>query len=154
MKGERNMEDIIKRIDYWIKLLPKEFNSLSETEISTRPLPNKWSKKEIVGHLCDSAINNLDRFVKIQYEEQPYRIQSYEQDQWVIVQNYQERPLDEILNFFQTLNKQIINIIMNIPTEKLTYICDLGNTHKTLQWLIQDYLDHMEHHINNQILIR
>ena len=127
---------------------------MSETEISNRPLPNKWSKKEILGHLCDSAINNINRFIKIQYEEQPFVIQSYNQNQWVILQNYQERPLDEILNLFLALNKQIINTISNIPQERLSYLCDIGNNQqKTLEWLVKDYLKHMEHHIINQILI-
>lgn len=149
------MENVINRINHWIHSLPKEYNAMSETEISNRPSPNKWSKKEILGHLCDSAINNIERFVKIQYEEQPYVIQSYNQEEWVVVQNYQERPLDEILTLFQTLNYQVINIFIKIPVEKLSYLCEIGNNHqKTLDWLIQDYLEHMEHHINNQILIK
>jgi len=147
------MEDVINRLEHWVQLLPREYNSMSEAEISIRPSPNKWSKKEILGHLCDSAINNIERFVKIQYVEQPYIIQSYDQERWVVIQNYQERPIDEILNVFQMLNNQIINIVKNIPIGKLTYLCDVGETHKTLEWLIQDYLNHMEHHIINQILI-
>lgn len=147
------MEEVINKIEHWVQLLPKEYNSMSEAEIAIRPSPEKWSKKEILGHLCDSAINNIERFVKIQYEEQPYIIQSYDQERWVVIQNYQEKPIDEILNIFQMLNKQIINIIKNIPNGKLTYKCVIGNTHKSLQWLIQDYLNHMEHHIINQILI-
>ncbi|WP_423798081.1 DinB family protein [Neobacillus sp. SAB-20_R2A] len=149
------MEDIINAINYWVQTLPKVYNSMAETEISNRPLPNKWSKKEILGHLCDSAINNINRFIKIQYEEQPFVIQSYNQDQWVIFQNYQERPLEEILNLFLALNKQIINIISNIPKERLSNLCDIGNNQQeTLEWLVKDYLKHMEHHINNQILIK
>lgn len=101
------MQKVVEGINHWIKTLPDEYNSMSELEISNRPLPNKWSKKEILGHLCDSAINNIERFIKIQYEEQVYVIQSYNQDQWVKVQNYQDRPLGEIINLFQTLNKQI-----------------------------------------------
>lgn len=82
-------------------------------------------------------------------------IQSYNQDQWVKLQNYQERPLDEICSLFITLNKQIINIISNIPKEKLSNLCDIGNNQlKTVEWLIKDYLKHMEHHINNQILMK
>ncbi|MFS0594328.1 DinB family protein [Cytobacillus horneckiae] len=148
------MQKVVEGINHWIKRLPEEYNSKSEKEISNRPLPNKWSKKEILGHLCDSAINNIERFIKIQYEEPVYVIQSYNQDQWVMVQNYQGRTLDEIVNLFQTLNKQIVNIVKNIPNEKLSNLCDIGNNqHKTLEWLIQDYLEHMEHHIHNQILI-
>ena len=148
------MQKVVEGISHWIKTLPEEYNSMSEEEISNRPLPNKWSKKEILGHLCDSAVNNIERFIKIQYEERVYVIQSYNQDQWVTVQNYQDRTLDEIVNLFQTLNKQIVNIVKNIPNEKLSNLCDIGkNQHKTLEWLIQDYLGHMEHHIHNQILI-
>ncbi|MGF9859342.1 DinB family protein [Priestia endophytica] len=121
------MQNIVESIHHWIKRLPEEYNSMSEEEISNRPLPNKWSKKEILGHLCDSAINNIGRFIKIQYEEPVYRIQSYNQDQWVKVQGYQDRPLDEIVNLFQALNKQIATIIKNIPNDKLSNPCDIGN---------------------------
>lgn len=153
-RGSKNMQKVVEGINYWIKRLPEEYNSMSEKEVSNRSLPNKWSKKEILGHLCDSGINNIERFIKIQYEEPVYVIQSYNQNQWVMVQNYQDRPLDEIVDLFQTLNKQIVNIVKNIPKEKLSNLCDIGNNqHKTLQWLIQDYLEHMEHHIHNQILI-
>ncbi|MCA1026069.1 DinB family protein [Cytobacillus kochii] len=149
------MQKVVEGINHWIKTLPDEYNSMSELEISNRPLPNKWSKKEILGHLCDSAINNIERFIKIQYEEQMYVIQSYNQDHWVKVQNYQDRPLGEIVNLFQTLNKQILTIVKNVPSESLSKLCDIGNNqHKTLEWLIQDYLSHMEHHIRNQILIK
>jgi anion-transporting ArsA/GET3 family ATPase len=148
------MHKVVEGINHWIKSLPEEYNAMSENEIVNRPKPNKWSKKEILGHLCDSAINNIARFIKIQYEDQVFVIQSYNQDQWVLVQNYQERPLGEIVNLFQSLNKQIINIVKDIPTEKLSNLCDIGNNeHKTLEWLIRDYLEHMEHHIHKQILI-
>ncbi|MEK5175498.1 DinB family protein [Heyndrickxia sp. FSL W8-0496] len=148
------MQKVVDGINYWIKRLPEEYNSMSEKEISNRPLPNKWSKKEILGHLCDSAINNIESFIKIQYEEPLYVIQSYNQNHWVIVQNYQDRSLDEIINLFQALNKQVVNIVKNIPNEKLSNLCDIGNNqYQTLEWLIKDYLEHLEHHIHKQILI-
>lgn len=110
-------------------------------------------KKEILGQLCDSVINNIEGFIKFQYEEPVYAIPSYAQDYWVKMQNYQDRPLDEIINLFQTLNKQIIHIVKIIPIEKLSNLCDIGSQHQTLEWLIKDYLEHIEHHIHNQILI-
>jgi len=80
------MQKVVAGINYWIKRLPEEYNSMSEKEISNRSLSNKWSKKEILGHLCDSAINNIERFIKIQYEEPVYVIQSYDQNHWVMIQ--------------------------------------------------------------------
>ena len=87
-------------INYWIKKITRRIQSMSESSSSHRPLPNKWSKKEILGHLCGSAINNIERFSKIQYEEPVYAIPPYDQDYWVKMQNYQDRPLDEIINLF------------------------------------------------------
>ena len=71
---------------------------MSELEVSERPLPHKWSKKEILGHLCDSAINNLERYIKIQYEPQPCVLTPYDQVQWVDIQDYQEISIEEIIN--------------------------------------------------------
>ncbi|MCK1981476.1 MULTISPECIES: DinB family protein [Peribacillus] len=147
------MKNVIDGINHWIGFIPNEFNQMTEKELNHRPTPHKWSKKEILGHLCDSALNNMNRFIKIQYEEQPYVIQTYNQEQWVLVQNYQERPMDEIVNLFCSLNKQIIHIITNTPNDRLSILCDIGNNQlQSLEWLIKDYLEHMEHHINNQIL--
>jgi hypothetical protein len=147
------VENVIDGINHWMCFLPNEFNQMTEEELNHRPLPHKWSKKEILGHLCDSALNNMTRFIKIQYEEQPVDIQVYNQDQWVLIQKYQDQPIDEIVNLFCTLNKQIVNIIVNTPNDKLSRLCDIGNNQqKSLEWLITDYLEHMEHHINNQIL--
>ncbi|MED3689188.1 DinB family protein [Peribacillus butanolivorans] len=125
---------------------------MSELEVSQRPIADKWSKKEILGHLCDSAINNLERFIKIQYEEQPFVLTPYNQDQWVDIQDYQDISIEEIINLWCGLNKKIIKIIAKTPNEKLAFHCDIGNNQmKTLEWLIHDYLEHMEHHLKNQI---
>ncbi|MFJ7730669.1 DinB family protein [Lysinibacillus sp. NPDC097231] len=147
------MQSIIDQLNFWINKVPEEFHQISESKISQRPAPNKWSKKEILGHLCDSAINNLERFIKIQYDHQPFLLTPYDQVLWVQIQGYQELPIGEVLDLWVNLNKKIIRIIENIPYEKLVLQCDLGNNQiKTFKWLIQDYLDHMEHHLKKQIL--
>jgi hypothetical protein len=146
------VKNVIDGINYWIYYVPKEIKRMSEIDVTKRPSPTKWSKKEILGHLCDSAIMNIERFIKIQYEKQPYVLPTYNQDEWVAKQNYQDTPIEEILTLFYVLNKQIIAIINNIPDEKRSYLCDIGNKElKTLDWLIQDYYDHMEHHLKKQI---
>lgn len=149
----KNVQSNIDQLHFWINKVPEEFRQMSEMEISQRPAPQKWSKKEILGHLCDSAINNLERFIKIQYEKEPFVLTPYDQVQWVKIQGYQELSIDEILNLWVSLNKKILYVISNIPDEKLALPCDIGNNQlMTLQWLIQDYLEHMEHHLNKQIL--
>ncbi|GIN86372.1 hypothetical protein J6TS2_27580 [Heyndrickxia sporothermodurans] len=148
------MQQIIEQLNHWIVKVPTELNPMSEAELSLKPQPHKWLKKEIMGHLCDSAIANLDRFIKIQYEKQPFVFSSYNQDQWVERQNYQDTPLEEIIGLWISLNKRIVTVISRIPNEKLLYQCEIGNQEmQTLEWLIQDYLEHMDHHLKDQVFI-
>ena len=101
-----------------------------------------------LGHLCDSATNNHHRFTKIQFESQPFVVSPYSQNNWVLIQDYQSIPSDEIVNLWATLNRHIVRVISKTPEEKLLYICDIGdNKYITLYDLIQDYLRHMDHHL-------
>ena len=46
-------------------------SAVSEDAAARKPAPDKWSKKEILGHLVDSAANNHQRFVRLQLEHAP-----------------------------------------------------------------------------------
>lgn len=141
------MREIIERLNYLIQAVPSRVNQFSEQEFSAQ-LVGKWSKKEILGHLCDSATNNHHRFIKIQFERQPVVIVPYNQNNWVLIQDYQGIPLDEIVILWTILNRHIVRVISKIPDEKLLYVCDIGdNKSITLSELIQDYLRHMDHHL-------
>jgi hypothetical protein len=69
--------------------------------------PEKWSKKEIIGHLCDSAFTNIRRFVVTQYKENENIV--YDQNAWVKAQNYQNVPTSELINLWKALNYQIVH---------------------------------------------
>ena len=47
------------------RVLP-QLSAISDEAASRKPAPNKWSKKEILGHLIDSAANNHQRFMRLQ----------------------------------------------------------------------------------------
>lgn len=138
------MKTTLESLIHWITELPSKIYALSEFDLSDRPQPNKWSKKEILGHLCDSALNNLQRFVRSQYEDQPYTVLKYAQNQWVEHMDYQNL----ILNLWLSLNKQIAEVIAKIPEDKLQNSCEIGEGQTvTLELIIKDYVDHMEHHL-------
>jgi len=126
----------------------KKFKSISAESWSDKPLSNKWSRKEILGHLCDSAMNNIRRFVVSQYEENNVIV--YQQDDWVASQDYQSENYQNIISLWKLLNEQIIKIIKKIPQEKLKNTCKTPEEHSII-WLIEDYIKHLNHHLN-QIL--
>ncbi len=146
------INNTINRIKYIVNECPGMMRSYSEEEFSKKPAPDKWSKKELLGHLCDSAINNLGRFVRAQFEEQPFKLVQYDQDNWVKMNNYQSDSMENVINFWIVLNNRIIDVISKIPEGKLGNQCDLGGGKmKSLLWLIEDYVMHMEYHLKQII---
>ena len=138
------MQQAIAQLLDDIEAVKTYFSSLYEEELSRRPAPGKWSKKEILGHLTDSALNNLNRFVRAQYEDTPHIV--YAQDDWVRLQHYQEKDSKEILTLWESLNRQIAHVLSHMPLENYERPCRSENTH-TLLWLAEDYVRHMEHHM-------
>ena len=150
VQGDVDVKDAMKRLSVYIDELAERYYSFSSDELILKPAPGKWSKKEILGHLIDSAINNLKRFTEIQFSEQPYFIQSYKQNELVLVNNYQQLPLEHLLQLWQSLNQQIMYVVEQIPVDKLNYKADPqydNQEMKTLSWIICDYVAHMEHHM-------
>lgn len=126
------------------KYLPR-LNALAESEFDYKPSPAKWSKKEILGHLIDSAQANIRRFVVAQYEDNPAI--TYNQDKWVNINDYQHQPLKNIIQLWYLLNKQIGGILKNTPEEMAQRTCKSEALH-TIEWLASDYIKHLQHHIH------
>lgn len=126
----------------------QRFGNISEEQWSAKISPEKWSKKEILGHLCDSALSNIRRFVITQYKENENIV--YDQNLWVKAQNYQNVPSSDIINLWKFLNLQIVNVVENIPDVDLQRTCDMTKTETkifTLEYIINDYVDHLQHHL-------
>lgn len=128
------------------------FKQASELEVSRKVSVEKWSKKEILGHLIDSGVNNLQRFTEIQFENKPYRIRKYNQNELVQANDYQNAETKEIVAFWNALNHRILNVIKKQTEETLNYKIELDkDTLTDLRFLMTDYVKHLEHHLQ-QIL--
>ena len=115
------------------------------------PSPSKWSKKEIVGHMIDSAQNNIRRFIVAQYEENPNIV--YNQDKWVAIANYQQWDTASLINLWYLLNKHIVVILKNMPAEMAQRKCQTGDLH-SLEWIAQDYIKHLLHHVHQVLELK
>lgn len=125
-----------------------KFSEISEDQWRYKPSPGKWSKIEILGHLVDSALNNLQRFTEINFSEKPYRVRSYDQDKLVAVNHYQHQPVAEVIELWVALNKQISYIMSKQNHQALKYAVKLPQGQlKDLNWLMEDYMVHLKHHL-------
>ena len=119
--------------------------SVTENEMILKPSPSKWSKKEILGHMVDSAQNNIRRFIVAQYEENP-KI-GYNQDKWVAIADYQHYNSADLINLWYLLNKHIVVILKNVTDEMAQRKSQTEELH-TIEWLAKDYIKHLLHHLH------
>lgn len=139
--------DAIKKLTARCIEFPELLNGISELKFLIKPSPEKWSKKEILGHLIDSAANNQQRFIRTQFEHRPAIF--YDQDNWVTHNHYNQLPAKHLIRFWTVYNIHIIEIIKKIPEENLLRECKMRNgNYVTLAFLINDYVDHLDHHIS------
>ena len=140
------IQETIKRLDHLLKTLPPLLNVVPENEFRNKPKPEKWSKQEILGHLIDSAANNHQRFIRIQFEKDPRII--YEQDECVKHNHYNDLDKDHVIRFWTLYNTHILEVIKRVPDSNLLRTSYTNGPEKlTLGWLINDYLVHLEYHM-------
>jgi len=140
-----DMESIANELNNIIDKHLSALQFISEDKYSFKASPAKWSKKEILGHLTDSAQNNIRRFIVAQYEERP-KI-TYNQDKWVMLANYQDYNLPDLISLWYLENKHICHILRSITPEASERECQTENLH-SIQWLAQDYIRHLLHHLH------
>ena len=122
----------------------------------------KWSRKQIIGHLIDSAANNHSRFVRAQFSDDLV-FPGYEQEAWVDSQHYQEKDWHELVQLWKLYNRHILHIMKVTPEDTRMKLRSKHNLHViasdklspdepvTLDWFMRDYVDHMKKHLG-QIL--
>jgi hypothetical protein len=121
---------------------------MSEQQVSAKPYPEKWSIKQILGHLVDSASNNHQRIVRMQ-EVSDLGVFRYNQMHWVECQHYQTEPWAELVNMWYFANKHLAHVIEHIGQDSLSHVCDMGYPEPaTLQFVVEDYVRHVRHHID------
>jgi len=138
------VDNLTPEIDRFIQLVNSK-----PIDWESKPAPDKWSNKEIIGHLCDSAMINLQRFVRCTYEENFKLV--YAQDEWVAAQRYQEMDTSMLLKLWGLLNAQIARVLSNYPADRWQAQCDSSKKEvglHTVEWLAADYVFHLQHHLN------
>ena len=144
------MKKIIQELETAITKYYALLKETNDENFSNKPALNKWSKQEELGHLIDSAQNNIQRFIRVQYEENVHI--RYHPDNWVIMNNYQNIEKNDVVELWYLLNKQIIAILEKMPSDKqealMSFDVNPANKNTTL-FIAEDYVQHLTHHLEN-----
>ncbi|MFK7773489.1 MAG: cupin domain-containing protein [Saprospiraceae bacterium] len=142
-----------KRLKIIIEHFPTGILKIEEEDLRLPIALDKWSKKEILGHLIDSARVNLQRFLEVQHSPAPYIVQRYMQDELVKLNDYQNVPTLEIIQLWKSLNQQIVNVFDRVSESDLSKRVEIPHEDriKDLRFIMEDYVAHLEHHVK-QIL--
>jgi hypothetical protein len=125
----------------------KRLQSISEEHGSQTFREGGWTRKEILGHLIDSALNNHQRFVRAALDGS-YEGPTYAQTGWVEMHGYASMPWASLVEHWGLQNRLLGEVVRRIPEDRLEALCRVGsNEPVTLQFLVEDYLEHLEHHL-------
>lgn len=132
--------------------------AISEAESEAAPGTDQWSTKQIIGHLIDSAANNHARFVLGQMRDDLI-FAGYDQDQWVRINHYQQAPWSQLVELWRVYNLHLHHLMAHADSAKLNTPCTRHSLEEiafkavpeskpvTLEYLMRDYVDHLQHHL-------
>jgi len=129
-----------------ISAAEKKLLALSEQQVETPRVSGKWTPKQIIGHLIDSASNNHQRFVRGQLQNNLV-LTTYEQEKWVAAQHYEKYDWKTLVSFWKFYNLHLLHLLTYIPDEALKSAHTLGGNNVTLEFVAVDYLRHLKHHL-------
>jgi len=138
-----------KRLAQILDTAPRRLVDIAADDAARRESSGRWSKKEILGHLIDSAGNNIQRVVRAQIAT-PLEFPNYEQESWVSIQSYATESWPDLLNLWLLLNRHLLHVFRAVPAEKLSNACAIGGkTPITLAEVLDGYVDHVQHHLES-----
>lgn len=133
--------------------------AISDEQSARQPATDKWTIKQILGHLIDSAANNHQRFVRAQFTDD-FVFPGYQQENWVNAQKYNDAPWSDLIQLWHFYNLHLLHVIAAIPEGKFTQARIRHNLDEiawhpvdkkdptTLDYVVRDYLVHVKHHLD------
>ncbi len=124
----------------------RQLRPVTAEQASLRPGPGKWSLQQIVGHLVDSASNNLQRTVRLQLVPELI-FPGYQQDEWVRRQCYDRMAWADVVGLWVALNRQFAHVIEHADPSTFANVWLCEGERLTLGFLLADYMGHLRHHL-------
>jgi N-acetyltransferase len=153
-----DMQPYVNELRRTVDLATPALLAISDEASAERPAPGKWSAREIVGHLIDSASHNHQRFVRARFQEDLV-FAGYEQDAWVAAQDCQHAAWAGLVGLWSHFNRHIAHVMAATPEavrlrehrrhnlDEIAWAPVPRDQPATLDDLMRDYVGHLKHHL-------
>jgi len=143
--------DVARDLRALVAKTTPRLHAIGEEESRQARAPGKWSRREVLGHVIDSALNNVHRFVRAPQSD-GLTFPDYDQPAWVAAGGYKEREWGSLVALWAGLNDHLASVIDKIPADRLAVECRIGkDAPHSLEFIVRDYPVHLRHHLE-QIL--
>jgi hypothetical protein len=123
-----------------------DLRAMSDAAAGHPRAAGKWSPKQVIGHLIDSAANNHHRFVRLQLHAD-LSLPGYEQDGWVRTGRYQQQPWANVVALWSAYNRHLAAMIESFDPSTLGHVWHAADGDLTLECIATDYVTHLKHHL-------
>lgn len=142
------MKDLSQKLADTVTAAEAALRQVDDAQARVPILKGGWSRKQVLGHLIDSASNNHQRFVRAALQDSALEFPGYEQDRWAQLQDAQDAPWPLLVSLWAGYNHYLAHVLLHLPANKLQTACRIGgNRPMNLRELAEDYLRHLAHHM-------
>jgi hypothetical protein len=142
------MRELSEKLERVVESARIILRQVSEAESNKPVLKGGWSRKQVLGHLIDSASNNHQRIVRAALQGS-LEFPGYDQDGFVRVQAVESVLWPILVALWSSYNLYLAHVIAHLPADKLEAPCRIGEDDPvTLRFLAEDYLTHLLHHLS------
>ncbi len=147
-----NFNDVIKVVSQGVTNWEVQLIGLDQEVISTIRNNQNRSIKQIVGHMIDSASNNIHRIIHLQYQPSPFAFPCYasngNNDRWIAVQNYQDEDWEIMVKLWKYSHLHYIHVTSQINQDKINNKWDSGSGLVSLKEMVEDFPRHFQLHLD------
>ncbi|HLH06338.1 MAG TPA: DinB family protein [Terriglobales bacterium] len=139
-------EQLLEQLRQLVDRVPPALRSMSEEQAASGSGPDKWSAKQELGHLLDSAVVNHYRWVRVLFEDNP-TLSGYDGPAWVSMHDYQQRGWSDLIETWVRLNEHMLMLAEGIPASGWERSAIFDARPATLEFMLNDYVHHAAHHL-------
>jgi hypothetical protein len=140
-------DDIVKTLGGQMEETLACLRGLSESQGESRYAPDKWSIKEVIGHLIDAERIFAYRALRFARNDQT-PLSGFDENNYVLNSNFNSRKLVDLADEFEVVRKSNLYLLRNLEDEAWSRHGQSNDNEISVRALAYVIAGHELHHLN------